>query len=61
MKEKKREAGWEEGQKKEVGQLVQDFRHVFTDVPGTVNCGEHRVLLTSDEPVKKKCYQFPML
>ena len=46
-------------QKGEVQQVVQEFRHVFTDVPGTVNCGEHKILLTSDEPVMKKSYSVP--
>ena len=46
-------------QKKEMKQLVLDYKHVFTYVPGTVNCGEHKIVLTNDEPIKKKCYTVP--
>ena len=48
-----------EDQKEGVKQLILEYKHVFTNVPGTVNCGEHKIMLTSDEPVKKKCYTVP--
>lgn len=45
--------------KEEMKQLLEEFHDVFSDVPGRTNLCEHRILLTSSEPVRTKAYPVP--
>ena len=46
-------------QEKDMRSLIYEYRDIFTDVPGTVNCGEHSIDLIEDSPVKSKPYPIP--
>ena len=37
----------------------EEFRNVFTDLPGSNDLSVHRIRLTSDRPVKSKPYAIP--
>ena len=37
----------------------EEFRNVFTDLPGSTDLSVHRIRLTSDRPVKSKPYAIP--
>ena len=39
--------------------MLDEFSDVFTDVPGRSNIEDHKVKLTSDEPVRSKPYPLP--
>ena len=43
----------------EVGELLEDFKDVLTDVPGETNLIEHKIKLVSDQPVRTKQYPLP--
>jgi transposase InsO family protein len=46
-------------QEVQVRGLLQQYQDIFTDIPGTSNLGEHRIELTSNEPVRSKPYPVP--
>ena len=46
-------------QQAEVRTLLCDFQDVFSDVPGETNLGEHRIELTTKEPIRVKPYPMP--
>ena len=37
----------------------EEFRNVFTDLPGSTDLSVHRIQLTSDHPAKSKPYAIP--
>ncbi|CAB4030732.1 vicilin-like seed storage At2g18540 [Paramuricea clavata] len=45
-------------QKVQLQEVVRQYEHVFTDVPGNANIIEHEVNLTSDESIRSKPYRF---
>ena len=46
-------------QRHEVEELVSQFNDVFTDQPGTTTLEEHKIELTSEEPIRQKPYPIP--
>jgi hypothetical protein len=48
-----------ESQRQSVRSLVDEYSHVFTDLPGTTNVIQHHVQLTSDEPMRSRPYPVP--
>jgi len=46
-------------QESEIRSVIYEYRDMFTDVPGTVNCGEHSIELIENSPVKSKPYPIP--
>jgi hypothetical protein len=42
-----------------VDELLKEFEDIFTDVPGQTDFCEHKILLTSFEPVRSKAYPLP--
>ena len=46
-------------QKKEAKGLVREFKHIFTETPGTTHLVEHRIETTTNEPVRVKQYPVP--
>lgn len=43
----------------EARSLVQEFQHIFTEVPGTTHLVEHRIETTTKEPVRVRQYPIP--
>jgi len=48
-----------EEQQTEIKELLEKYRNIFTDVPSITNHSEHRIKLTTDEPIKGKAYSLP--
>ncbi len=48
-----------EQQAKEVRCLLVEFADIFSDVPGLTNLGEHRIELTTKEPIRVRPYPMP--
>jgi hypothetical protein len=48
-----------EEQLEEVKQLVSQYKHIFSDKPGTTYLEEHRIELTTDESIQQKPYPLP--
>ena len=46
-------------QRKDVNDLLEEFEDIFTDVPKVTNLGEHKVELTSTDPIRSKAYPLP--
>ncbi|XP_068225262.1 uncharacterized protein, partial [Palaemon carinicauda] len=46
-------------QERQIKELVREYEDIFTDIPGTSNKGEHKIELTSHEPVRSKPYPVP--
>ena len=46
-------------QKKEAKALVREYKHIFTETPGTTHLVEHRIETTTNEPVRVKQYPVP--
>ena len=46
-------------QKAEAQHLVAEFQDIFTNAPGTTYLGEHKIELTSDEPIRQRPYPLP--
>lgn len=46
-------------QRKQVQDLVHDYQDIFTDRPGTTDLEEHRIELTTEEPIRQKPYPVP--
>ncbi|XP_068213208.1 uncharacterized protein [Palaemon carinicauda] len=44
---------------RQIKELVREYEDIFTDIPGTSNKGEHKIELTSHEPVRRKPYPVP--
>jgi hypothetical protein len=42
-----------------VRNLLKEFEDIFSDVPGKSKIGEHRIYLTTDEPVRSRAYPVP--
>ena len=43
-------------QQAEIRNLLNDYKYIFTDVPSIINLGEHKIQLTTTEPMKGKAY-----
>jgi len=48
-----------EEQKDEIMEVLEEFKDVFTDMPGLTNLGKHSITLTTDEPIYSKPYPLP--
>ena len=48
-----------EEQQTEIKGLLEEYQDIFTDVPSITNQSEHRIKLTTDEPIKGKAYSLP--
>jgi len=48
-----------EEQQTQVKKLLKEYQDIFTDVPSITNQSEHRIKLTTDEPIKSKAYSLP--
>ena len=46
-------------EKRQVEALLVEFSDIFTDVPGLTDLVQHKIVLTDDEPVRKKPYPIP--
>ncbi|XP_067944465.1 uncharacterized protein [Watersipora subatra] len=46
-------------EKEEVYKIVSQFKEVFNDIPGSTSIIEHKINLTSEEPIKQKPYPVP--
>ena len=46
-------------QRKDVDDLLKEFDDIFTDVPKVTNRGEHKIKLTSLDPIRSKAYPLP--
>jgi len=44
---------------REIRDLLEKLRDVFTDVPTVTNLGDHSIQLTSLDPVRSKAYLVP--
>ena len=49
----------EPAQREQVFQLLSEFEDIFSDIPKVTNLGEHRIQLTSSEPIRSKAYPLP--
>jgi len=49
-----------EDQKKKLWNLIEEFKEIFSDVPTQTHLMEHKIELTSDEPIQTKPYKLPM-
>lgn len=47
-------------QNAKVSRLLNDFKDVFSDVPGRTNAIEHKIVLNSDIPVRCRPYPVPL-
>ena len=45
--------------RQELEALICEYKHIFTDKPGTTDLVQHEVTLTSNEPVRTKPYPIP--
>ena len=43
-------------QKEQVTNLLKEYRCIFSDLPGNTNLIEHKILLSIEEPIRKKPY-----
>ena len=43
----------------EIRELLDEYKDIFTDVPNITNLGEHKIKLTTNEPIKGKAYSLP--
>ena len=48
-----------EDKKQELKTLIEEYQDIFTDVPKVTNLGQHKILLTSNIPVKQRAYPIP--
>nr|XP_006823664.1 PREDICTED: uncharacterized protein LOC100372741 [Saccoglossus kowalevskii] len=46
-------------QEQSVRCLVHEYKHIFTDLPGTTNLIQHRIQLRTDEPIRSRPYPVP--
>ena len=46
-------------QENQVKELLEEFKDVLTDIPGETNLIEHKINLTSDQPIRTKQYPLP--
>ena len=46
-------------QKKQVWELLEKYQDILTSNPGRTSLGEHRIEVTTDQPVKTKAYTLP--
>ena len=46
-------------QQTEVKELLQEFRDILTDVPSITDLREHRIQLTTSDPITGKAYSLP--
>jgi hypothetical protein len=43
-------------QKKELEALIEQYQHIFSELPGCTNLETHKIKLTSDTPIRSKPY-----
>ena len=48
-----------EDQQSDVRNLLSEFKDIFTDVPSITSLEEHRIHLTTSEPIRGKAYSLP--
>ena len=48
-----------DSQKADVYVLLEEFSDIFSDLPGTTHLGEHKISVTTEEPVRSKLYPLP--
>ena len=48
-----------ENQKREIQDLIYEYRDIFSSKPGCTNLTEHKVTLTDTEPIRLKSYPIP--
>ena len=46
-------------QKRELEALVEQYQHIFTELPGCTPVETHKIKLTSDDPIRSKPYPVP--
>ena len=46
-------------QRRELQDLIYEFRDIFTDIPGSSKSVEHKILVSSNDPVRQKAYPIP--
>ena len=46
-------------QKKQVWELLEEYQDILTSNPGKTSLGEHRIEVTTDQPVRTKAYPLP--
>ena len=46
-------------QREQVTDLLDEFKGIFTDIPGTTDLVEHKIVLSDDKPVHVKPYPMP--
>ena len=46
-------------QQKELYKLLEEFKDIFSDVPGKTTLGEHKIELTTKEPIRVRPYPMP--
>ena len=51
--------GLSKEQERQAKELLEEFQDVLTDIPGETNLIEHRINLTSEQPVRTKQYPLP--
>ena len=44
-----------------IKELLYKYDSIFSDLPGTTDCVEHRIELTHDKPIKLRPYPLPLL
>ena len=49
-----------EAQQADVRVLLEEYKDIFTDVPSITDFGEHRIQLTTAEPIKGRAYSLPL-
>src|SRR5678815_1655515 len=49
----------EEDKRSEIKEILSEFKHVFTDLPGKMDIVQHEINLTSQVPIKSKPYSIP--
>jgi hypothetical protein len=49
----------DDGQKKEMWKLLEEYSDIFTDKPNITTLGTHEIHLTSEEPIRSKPYTIP--
>ena len=46
-------------QKKQVWELLEEYQDILPSNPGRASLGEHRIEVTTDQPVRTKAYPLP--
>jgi len=48
-----------ETQQADIRVFLDEYKDIFTDVPSITTLGEHKIQLTTSEPIKEKEYSLP--